>query len=91
MAIRTTERFALAGHHGRQGRQDRQPGRAGPGAGVLLCAASLALGACVTINIYFPAAAAEKAADKIIDEVWQVPGKPGEKRPGEPNNPQTGK
>jgi len=30
---------------------------------------------CVTINIYFPAAAAEKAADKIIDEVWQL--KPG--------------
>jgi hypothetical protein len=30
------------------------------------------LGACVTINIYFPAAAAEKAADKIIDEVWQL-------------------
>lgn len=27
---------------------------------------------CVTINIYFPAAAAEKAADKIIDEVWQI-------------------
>lgn len=36
----------------------------------LVCA--LALGACVTINIYFPAAAAEKAADKIIDEVWQI-------------------
>ena len=32
----------------------------------------LALSACVTINIYFPAAAAEKAADKIIDEVWQT-------------------
>jgi hypothetical protein len=32
----------------------------------------LALPACVTINIYFPAAAAEKAADKIIDEVWQL-------------------
>lgn len=31
-----------------------------------------ALAACVTINIYFPAAAAEKAADKIIDEVWQI-------------------
>jgi hypothetical protein len=31
-----------------------------------------ALPACVTINIYFPAAAAEKAADKIIDEVWQI-------------------
>lgn len=33
---------------------------------------SLLLGACVTINIYFPAAAAEKAADRIIDEVWQL-------------------
>ncbi len=30
------------------------------------------LSACVTINIYFPAAAAEKAADKIIDDVWQL-------------------
>ena len=30
------------------------------------------LGACVTINIYFPAAAAERAADRIIDEVWQL-------------------
>ena len=28
--------------------------------------------ACVTINIYVPAAAAEKAADRIIDEVWQL-------------------
>lgn len=35
----------------------------------------LALAGCVTINIYFPAAAAEKAADRIIDEVWQL--KPG--------------
>lgn len=26
--------------------------------------------ACVTINVYFPEAAAEKAADKIIEEVW---------------------
>ena len=32
----------------------------------------LLLAGCVTINIYFPAAAAEKAADKIIDEVWQL-------------------
>ncbi len=32
---------------------------------------SAALSACVTINVYFPAAAAEKAADKIIDEVLQ--------------------
>lgn len=41
---------------------------------------ALLLSACVTINIYFPAAAAEKMADKIIDEVWQAqkdgPGKP---------------
>ena len=42
---------------------------------VLTAAASLS--ACVTINIYFPAAAAEKAADKIIDDVWQIKdGKP---------------
>ncbi|TVO53052.1 hypothetical protein [Denitromonas halophila] len=33
---------------------------------------SLAMAGCVTINIYFPAAAAEKAADRIIDEVWQL-------------------
>lgn len=31
----------------------------------------LTLAACVTVNIYFPAAAAEKAADQIIDDVWQ--------------------
>lgn len=40
-----------------------------------------ALQACVTINIYFPAAAAEKAADKIIDDVWQL--KNGQKNEGE--------
>lgn len=39
-----------------------------------LLAAALAAttSACVTINIYFPAAAAEQAADRIIDEVWQL-------------------
>jgi uncharacterized protein YdbL (DUF1318 family) len=31
--------------------------------------ASLSAAACVTINVYFPAAAAEKAADQIIDSV----------------------
>ncbi len=36
------------------------------------------LGACVTINVYFPAAAAEQAADRIIDEVW---GKDGPRKP----------
>ena len=44
---------------------------------------ALLLPACVTINIYFPAAAAEKAADKIIDEVWQL--KKGEEPPANPN------
>ena len=37
-----------------------------------LLAVAAILPACVTINIYFPAAAAEKAADKIIDDVWQL-------------------
>jgi len=37
-----------------------------------LAIAALALAGCVTINVYFPAAAAEKAADRIIDEVWQL-------------------
>lgn len=43
--------------------------------------------ACVTINIYFPAAAAEKAADQIIDEVWQL--KPGEVPPAKGNTQPT--
>ena len=38
--------------------------------------------ACVTINIYFPAAAAEKAADRIIDEVWQLKKEQGAKPEG---------
>jgi hypothetical protein len=57
-----------------------------PMAMAVLLAATVS--ACVTINIYFPAAAAEKAADKIIDEVWQlqkqgdapVPAKPVEQK-----------
>jgi uncharacterized protein len=36
--------------------------------------ASLFVGACVTINVYFPAAAAEKAADQIIDAVTGATG-----------------
>ena len=38
---------------------------------ILSLVAVLSLAACVTINIYFPAAAVEKVADKIIEEVWQ--------------------
>jgi len=42
-----------------------------------LAATALGLAACVTINVYFPAAAAEKAADRIIEDVWgQQPGAP---------------
>lgn len=44
---------------------------------IWLLIVAVGLSACVTINIYFPAAAAEKAADKIIEEVWQL--KNGEK------------
>ncbi len=44
-------------------------------------AAALVLGGCVTINIYFPAAAAEKAADKIIDEVYQLDQQPQKAAP----------
>src|SRR3954471_15778036 len=43
----------------------------------LKIAAVCLLSACVTINVYFPAAAAEKAADKIIEDVWGAGGKPG--------------
>ena len=39
-------------------------------ASLKLIACCMALSACVTINVYFPAAAAEKAADKIIEDVW---------------------
>ncbi|NKB38850.1 MAG: DUF1318 domain-containing protein [Gammaproteobacteria bacterium] len=40
----------------------------------------LLLTACVTINVYFPAAAAESAADKIIEEVY------GEEVPADDNS-----
>jgi uncharacterized protein len=37
----------------------------------------LAAVACVTVNVYFPAAAAEQAADRIIDTVTSQPGTEG--------------
>lgn len=46
--------------------------RSKPAALLIALGCTLTLVACVTINIYFPAAAAEKAADRIIDEVWQL-------------------
>jgi len=42
----------------------------------------LALIACVTINVYFPAAAAQKAADRIIQDVY------GKQPPAPQNTPQ---
>jgi len=55
---------------------------------------SLVIGACVTINVYFPAAAAEKAADQIIDTVTSrgvaVPVQPsGGAAPAAPQQPST--
>lgn len=40
---------------------------------VSLVGVAMLAAACVTINVYFPAAAAEKAADRIIDDVWKQP------------------
>lgn len=36
----------------------------------LALAGGLMLAACVTINVYFPAAEARDAADRVIDDVW---------------------
>jgi uncharacterized protein YdbL (DUF1318 family) len=37
--------------------------------------------ACVTVNIYFPAAAVERAADQIVKETWGGPGEPATTAP----------
>jgi uncharacterized protein YdbL (DUF1318 family) len=37
--------------------------------------------ACVTVNIYFPAAAVERAADQIVKETWGGPGEPAKAAP----------
>lgn len=44
-------------------------------AGLFLVATLFVLSACVTINIYFPAAAAEEAAEKIVEDVLGKDGK----------------
>jgi len=49
----------------------------------------LLISACVTINVYFPAAAAEKAADRIIEDVWGPEGKDGRKTAPATNSPQS--
>lgn len=53
--------------------------------GLFAAAAALASSSCVTINIYFPAAAAERAADQVIEEVWQLREQPGEQAPPAPD------
>lgn len=40
-----------------------------------LFALAIVLPACVTVNIYFPAAAVQRAADQIVEETWGDPGK----------------
>jgi len=52
--------------------------------------ASLVIGACVTINVYFPAAAAEKAADQIIDAVTGAAGSATPRQGTTPVAPPTG-
>ncbi|MCK8515508.1 YdbL family protein [Methylonatrum kenyense] len=47
------------------------------------------LAACVTINVYFPAAAAEQAADRIIHDVWGRENRPSEGPPAADPGPQS--
>ena len=51
--------------------------------GLLTVSFIASIGGCITINIYFPAAAAEKAADRIIDDVLSG-GKGGADAPAAP-------
>ncbi|MBT8446841.1 MAG: YdbL family protein [Gammaproteobacteria bacterium] len=44
--------------------------RVEPRHSLLLAAVCLALCACVTVNVYFPAAAAERAADRLIRDIY---------------------
>jgi len=39
------------------------------------------ISACVTVNIYFPAAAVERAAEQIVKETWGGPGEPNKALP----------
>jgi uncharacterized protein YdbL (DUF1318 family) len=48
---------------------------------IKLLALSCLLAACVTVNVYFPAAAAEQAADRIIDTVTSQQQKNNEETP----------
>jgi uncharacterized protein YdbL (DUF1318 family) len=52
--------------------------------------ATVLISACVTINVYFPAAAAEKAADQIIDAVTGAIGSGAPRPATPPATPPTG-
>ncbi len=43
----------------------------------------ISLVSCVTVNIYFPAAAIQKAADEIVEDVRKTPGQKPEQKPEE--------
>ena len=47
----------------------------------ILLITSLLVSACVTVNIYFPAAAVERAADQIVKETWGGPSDPAKDAP----------
>ena len=47
--------------------------------------ASLLIAACVTINVYFPAAAADKAADQVINDITGGGAKGGTTTPPQSN------
>lgn len=53
----------------------------------LMAAAVTAVSACVTINVYFPAAAAEKAAAEFIDEVIGEAAKDAPEKVAKPKDP----
>lgn len=54
--------------------------------GIALLALLVVLAACVTINVYFPEAAADKAAEQFVDKVLDTPAqsKPPQNEPQQP-------
>ncbi len=50
---------------------------------------ALLLGACVTVNVYFPASAAERAADRFIRDVYDAQEPPGAAPAPAPEAPKT--
>ena len=55
------------------------------GSSIICLTLAATLAGCVTINIYFPAAAAERAADRIIDDILQLT--PDSAKPAKPAAP----